>query len=224
MGALKSYNSPVARHRLMKAPLDDSEVYTSMASLMDYCKSGTAYDGQRVAVNLKYFNQEFVLRSDNNGNVIPLLHIPENELQWKLVNSDHFVMVYYYNRSGKTFSISDRFTYTEDPFAWAIMEFLPIFKEDDNYTFRLEVDDYNHHESVYTVTQGSPLDVSGANPVSATANVTSIGKRTSNNNAYITTQNTNIFLFPKNYTSAGSKNIIRLWVRANRYFSALGEG
>jgi hypothetical protein len=209
----------------MKAPLDDSEVYTSMSSLMEYCKSGTAYDGQKVAVNLKYFTQDFIIHSDSSGNMIPLIQLPNDRLEWKTVGGNHFVLVYYYNRSGKTFSSTDRFTYIEDPFAWSILDMIDIFKEAGatNYTFRLEMDDYAHHESVYNFTQDNPINVSGPNPSGASANVTSLGKHASNANAIITSQNTNIFLFPKNYTSAGSKNIVRLWVRANNYFSALGR-
>lgn len=224
MAAGKSYNSPVARHRLMAAPLDDSEVYSSMADLMTYCKSGTAYNGQKVAVNLKYFTQDFIIRSDSNGNMIPLIQLDGDKLQWKTVSGNHFALVYYYNRSNKTFSLTDRFTYTEDPFAWSILDMIDIFKvSGDNFTFRLEMDDYAHHESVYNLTQKNPINVSGPTPSSASANVTSMGKNTSNANGIITTQNRNIFLFPKNLTSQGSKYIVRLWVQANNYFEALGK-
>ena len=128
MAGLKSYNSPVARHRLMKAPLDDSEVYTSMSDLMEYCKSGTAYDGQKVAVNLKYFTQDFIIHDDGEGNMIPLVHLQDNRVEWKTVGGNHFALVYYYNRPGVAFSLTDRFTYTDNPFAWSILDLLDIFK------------------------------------------------------------------------------------------------
>jgi len=47
---MNSLNTPMSYHRLNRQPLDDSEVFSSLKDLMDYCDNMARYDGQRVVV------------------------------------------------------------------------------------------------------------------------------------------------------------------------------
>jgi hypothetical protein len=199
---MSALNTPLSYHRVNKIPLDDSEVFTSMANLMTYCKSGAWYNGQRVAVNFKYYTQTYTIR---NGT--PIIDLPNgNEWVVRTEGSDKYVMVYYHN-TDEVYSISDKFSDVSNPFKFIFMDSIAAF-EDSGYSFILEVGSTKHSWTQ----QNNPID----EQVTITKNGTSvnkISKAPSSTNGYIETNVSNIFLMPRSTNS----NIMRLYVKATKY-------
>ena len=62
---MPSLDTAMSYHRLKRAPLDDMEVFNDLLSLMNYCKNGARYDGQRVVVlNSTTGPTEYVIKNN----------------------------------------------------------------------------------------------------------------------------------------------------------------
>ena len=71
-------DTPVGFHRVLSGPLDDHEIFTSNEELLEYCKSGTAYNGQRVLLTYNgLFDQPCVIKKGRQSELlIPILELP----------------------------------------------------------------------------------------------------------------------------------------------------
>lgn len=200
---MSALNTPKSYHRVNKIPLDDSDVFASVADLMTYCKSGAWYNGQRVAVNLKYYTQMYTIR---NG--IPIIDLPSgNEWFIHTDGSDKYVMVYYHNTTNGVYSVADKFTDTYSAFKFIFMDSIGVF-EDSGYSFILNVDGTTHK----WIQTNNPIDSQESITVSGTT-VNKISKNPSGANGFIETNVSDIILMPK----ASNTKIIQLFVKATKY-------
>lgn len=200
---MSALNTPKSYHRVNKIPLDDSDVFASVADLMAYCKSGAWYNGQRVAVNLKYYTQMYTIR---NG--IPIIDLPSgNEWVIRTKDSDKYLLVYYHN-TDDVYSMADKFTDVYSPFKFIFMDSIGVF-EDSGFSFILNVDGITDH--VWTQTN-NPIDSQESITKSGTT-VNKISKNPSGSNGYIETNVSDIILMPK----AKNTRVIQLFVKATKY-------
>ena len=95
-------DTPVGFHRVLDGPLDDHEVFTSNEDLLDYCKNGTAYHGQRVLLTYDgLYDQPCTIkrgRSTNRNTLIPIVELPSGiELVTYENNDEIYGLVCYFN-------------------------------------------------------------------------------------------------------------------------------
>ncbi len=107
---MPSLDTLMSYHRLKKAPLDDTEVFTDLRDLMDYCETGASYDGQRVSVlNGNLGLVEYVIKNN-----IPIIDMKGSEPIFKTItfkgdsSASHGILIYEYN-SGELFNENDVF-------------------------------------------------------------------------------------------------------------------
>lgn len=149
-------STPMGIHRLMAEPYDDREIFTSVSDLINYCKDGACYDGQRViCINgyntnkYIYHSQEFIIKkyisessSDNNPtsySYMPIIKLNNNELKWLQIGDDHYLQIYYYN-GYITPGAMDRLKYNngyhrntvflDNPGGFSIYEYINIFADE----------------------------------------------------------------------------------------------
>ena len=118
-------DTPVGFHRLLTGPLDDHEVFTSNEDLLDYCKNGTAYHGQRVLLTYNgLYDQPCIIKkgkSINRNNLFPIIELPSGvELITYNIEEEVYGLVCYFN---------DGSIYTNNKDI--------LIKFDDNYYFAM---------------------------------------------------------------------------------------
>ena len=63
-------STPLGIHRVRRSPYDDTEIFNSVNELVEYCKSGLAYKGQKVSVDLETHTLDFVIKGIRNCIII----------------------------------------------------------------------------------------------------------------------------------------------------------
>ena len=252
MSTMTYRDTPIGFHRLYKAPLDNTERFSSNAELLEYCNSGSAYLGQRVVINYGNYDQEVILKGNNDKPIPVILNTPPNDFIYKIEGGTPYILVYYYNGGSAFTKGKDSAIRFDDPFAYSQLRFAELFANSMNIKFLLEVvslspdtstlftytdDDNNAYTGYknffmndpkkYNITQINPLDYTDSivNSGDVEADVRHMGWTDNNRNAYILTENPSVVLMPKVADNERqARNIVRLWVDFTQYYKVWREG
>ena len=130
---MPSLDTMMSYHRLKRSPLDDSEIFTCLADLMDYCETGACYNGQQVSVSdrnnivVKYTIKEY------NGCYYPIIDTKGSELIFNDIDGEQWLLVYAYNTTcGTRWYKNEVFTFDEEKLC--ILSQLEIFRLHDYET------------------------------------------------------------------------------------------
>ena len=188
-------DTPVGFHRLNPGPLDDQEVFSSNADLLDYCKNRTGYHGQRVLLKYGYYDQQCVLKKGKGDVLVPVMELPPGiELIFKTFNNKKYVLVFYYNddTSAVPSNTSDLYVCFTKPYYFAMLPQCSLFANSDtSINYRIEVND-----EVITATQGNPLNTSSTPSARA--------------------------IYDRVRENLRDNTIVRLWVQCDDYYNAVG--
>lgn len=227
---MPSLDTAMSYHRLMRNPLDDREVFTSLRDLMDYCDNGARYNGQRVVVIDNQTVTEYVI-NDN----IPIIDMKGNEPIFKSItfsgdsSASHGLLIYE-NNLGGTWDKTDTFTFNDGKLS--LFKQLEIFRILDasgnkSYKFYMErltrntdtlfTRAWNQNYNPYI--DGSSHSISGASS-GAAINEMSYNSTTT---GWAKCSNSDIILMPVNNTALNKENsyITRIYVKAENYYQAL---
>ena len=239
-GYLSHLSTPIGIHRVMKEPYDDREIFESIDDLWDYCKNGTRYNGQKVACiigtpgNGKGYVQNFTICRD-----FPLIDIPNGET---IIDKDKGILIYNYNPfvlSGNDKVMYDsnksHYNYLNNPSKFSIISLLKTFRSNTStqYTFTIvkyrSTGDYNILN--FQMMAAGLEDIIYGNSTLATheyGNVHVEFAKNLNNCVF------HIKHGPVGGTPTNEYNIIpkistedaciRIYVKANDYVRAMGEG
>ena len=213
-----SRDTPVDFHRLTKYPLDDTEVFDDVDSLIEYCSSGAWYTGQHVYT-----------RYDNSGVIIPYTIKTYNSVAypiismdqyiwshvWYTYNSNHYLLVYYCN--GSTFTNNSQFTILgNDADRMMMMDTIPIFKIGlSNYSFLM----ITRSGSSSSVTENTYTWSQANSPLITYSSGSPLGLISSPSTHYMYYSTKAVKLMP---TTAQSL-VVRLYVQANNYYHAMED-
>jgi hypothetical protein len=130
---MPSLDTMMSYHRLKRAPLDDSEVFSSVEKLMDYCDTGACYNGQRVSVyDRNNIVVEYTIKKYNER-YYPIINTKGSELIFKYdeYNNEYWLLVYEYNsKSGSEWRKNEVFSFDEEKLC--LISQLEIFRLFDN--------------------------------------------------------------------------------------------
>lgn len=213
------YNdTPIGFHRLNKAPLDDTEIFNNVTDLYTYINSGAVYQGQRCLVKLPYYDQEVIIRKSKSSNkLMPIMILPTGyEYITKKYGNDTYIMIYYYNGGSAFTSLSQQVRFT-DSLGWAMLPQADIIAGGTlTNTYLLEYNtgttDTVSTFSQYNFATHTVSLISGNN-------ITNISS-TANSSGFFTTAKSNVVIMPKAHNDV----IVRLWVKGNDYYNAMGLG
>ena len=187
-------DTPVGFHRVLDGPLDDHEVFTSNEDLLDYCKNGTAYHGQRVLLTYDgLYDQPCTIkrgRSTNRNTLIPIVELPSGiELITYENNDEIYGLVCYFN-DGKIYTdTKDILVKFDDMYYFAMLPQVSLLANkntDIEYLFQVK------GKPDEIIIGGNPLD----NPEGEII------------------RNIRENLVPR--------NILKVWVRCTEYYKAMG--
>ena len=227
---MPSLDTAMSYHRLKRAPLDDMEVFSDLRSLMDYCKDGARYDGQRVVVlNDTLGSVEYSIKNN-----IPIIDMKGSEPIFKSItfkgdsSASHGLLIYENNMSG-LWNQNEIFTFNEGRFCLLNqLEIFRILDASSNKSFKFYIERQTRNtDTVYTATwtqNFNPyIDASG-NSISTSAGAAiSAMVFGSTTNGWLKTNNSDIVLMPR--TQAGitqeDKYITKIYIKAEDYYQAL---
>lgn len=227
---MPSLDTAMSYHRLKRAPLDDMEVFANLRDLMDYCKDGARYDGQRVAV----LNDTLGLVEYSIKNNIPMINMRGSEPLFKSItfsgdSSATHGMLIYENNLGGLWDQNEVFSFNEGKFC--IINQLEIFRILDaagNKSFKFYIERLQRNtDTLYTSTWSqnyNPYDDSADNNVNIVAPGATIIEMsfTATADGWLKSTNSNFRLMPRNYTGLVAENnyITKIYVKAEDYYQA----
>ena len=226
---MPSLDTPISYHRLKRAPLDDREVFTDLRSLMDYCKDGARYDGQRVVVlNNELGSVEYTIKNN-----IPMINMRGSEPIFKSItfsgdSSATHGMLIYENNLGGIWEQNEVFILNEGKLC--LLNQLEIFRILDasgNKSFKFYIERVIRHDNAsFTATWSQSYNpyIDGASNViniepSSTVSEMSFNSTT---NGWLTTNNSNFCLMPRTDDATFKENdyITKIYVKAEDYYQA----
>lgn len=227
---MPSLDSVMSRHRLMRAPLDDSEIYASLSDLMNYCKNGACYDGQRVAVvdnNLGLI--EYTIKNN-----IPIINLRGSEPIFNSLNfngdtSESRGMLIYENNLSGAWEQNSVFCLQDG--SLCLLSQLEIFRILDatgNKTFKFYMERTLRNTTqteVITWNQNyNPYSDNSNNTIPNTSSGAIITEMLfiTTENGWLKTNNSDIYLMPKDSISARQERdyITKIYVKAEDYYNA----
>ena len=228
---MPSLDTAMSYHRLKRASLDDREVFTDLRSLMDYCKDGARYDGQRVVV----LNDSLGSAEYNIKNNIPIINMRGSEPIFKSItfsgdsSATHGILIYE-NNLGGIWEQNEIFTFNEGKFC--ILNQLEIFRILDaanNISFKFYMERITRDTTtVFTRTWNqnyNPYNDKDSNAINGASSGATINEMSfvPTTNGWLKTNNSDFYLMPR--TTAGAteedKYITRIYVKAEGYYQAL---
>ena len=244
-GYLSHLSTPIGIHRVMKEPYDDREIFESIDDLWDYCKNGTRYNGQKVACiigtpgNGKGYVQNFTICRD-----FPLIDIPNGET---IIDKDKGILIYNYNPfvlSGDDKIMYDsnktHYNYLNNPSKFSIISLLKTFRSNTStqYTFTIVKCSTGDYDILNFQMMADDLeDVIYGNSTSATYEYDTIDPITAVSVEFAKNSNDSVFHIkygPRGGVPTNEYNIIpkintedaciRMYVKADDYVKAMGEG
>lgn len=227
---MPSLDTAMSYHRLKRAPLDDMEVFIDLRALMDYCKDGARYDGERVAV----LNGTLGLVEYSIKNSIPMINMRGSEPIFKSItfNGDSSAthgMLIYENNLGGIWDQSEVFSFNEGRFC--IINQLEIFRILDaagNKSFKFYMERLTRDsDTLFTTTwnqsynpyiDGYNNSINGAS-AGAAVNEMSFNATT---NAWLKTTNSSFYLMPRTSTALTEEDkvITKIYVKAEDYYQS----
>ena len=227
---MPSLDTAMSNHRLMRAPLDDSEVFDNLRALMDYCKDGARYDGQRVAVK----NGAHGLVEYSIKNNIPMINMRGSEPIFKNItfsgdSTESHGLLIYENNLGGMWNQDEVFIFNEGKLClFNQLEIFRILDAAGNKTFKFYMERLDRDtDIIYTRTWSQNYNpyIDGSshaiNNASAGANISEISFY-SNANGWIKSSNSNFYLMPKINSAVNAENgvITKIYVKAEDYYQA----
>lgn len=214
---MPSLDTPKSFHRIMNVPLDDSSTVNSLEDLLAYCNAkGSVYDGQLVTVNFSQgYTQEYrIQKNSSNNGFIPVPIFKNTEFNIITRGSDKYILLYYRNGSnGKLFS-NNILTSLDDIYAYSIINNIPLFIDNNKYTFYMKVNSNEYTwEQAFNPTK-SFASPSGTNISGGISYISFVN----NSNTYIQSNAGNIFICPK----VSNTNVVRLYIKATSYLGKVG--
>lgn len=228
---MPSLDTAMSYHRLKRAPLDDMEVFTDLRALMDYCKDGARYDGQRVVVlNNTLGSVEYTIKNN-----IPIIDMKGSEPIFKTItfngdSSESHGLLIYENNLGGIWNQNEVFSFNEGKFC--IINQLEIFRMLDvtgNKSFKFYMERLTRHSDTLFFTTWSqnynPYNDGAANAINGASAGATINQMSFNStvNGWLKTNNSNFILMPKTTTGINTENnyITKIYVKAEDYYQAL---
>lgn len=229
----RSLSIPTQYHRVYKEALDDCEVFTSVADMMEYCRNGPSYNGHRLSVHktggdLYSVKHNYVVRDGR-----PLL-IPEGwEPVWKEFTSGMGMLVYYYNSTSlydaKMGYSTMHFDTTKDPLFFSILESLGVFRNysDEKLYFAAEITTKATSGDIATQTSlwsqaYDPIEEYSKISLTRGANGKAITLMRAGNydNSAVGTSTTAVTLCPRtsSVSSSASTYIVRIYAISDHYY------
>lgn len=231
---MPSLDTAMSYHRLKRSPLDDREVFTNLRDLMDYCKDGARYNGQRVVVMATDGNHQYPIEYCIVDN-IPLIDMRGSEPIFKTIgfsgdaSATHGMLIYEHNM-GEIWRQNQVFCFDEANFC--LLNQIEIFRILDaagNKTFKFYIERTTRGtDTVFTATWNqsyNPYIDGKSNSISVSSGAT-ITKMSYNNTAsstsWLYTNNSDICLMPKNSNAVSAENIYitKIYVKAEDYYQA----
>ena len=145
-------STPIGIHRLRKEPFDDREIFSNISDLINYCKYGANYNGQKVSCIFNQNNNKYLLNFIiNNGYPILQLNNIENNIIKDNDTDDYYILI-----------------------AFSITGLINIFKDDNDYYFKAIIKNKNNINSTQymDITQGQ-----NKNPLTERASNYSVGTK-----------------------------------------------
>lgn len=171
---MPSLDTAMSYHRLKKAPLDDREVFKNLNDLMDYCKDGARYNGQKVVVNNYLGAIEYVIREN-----IPIIDMKGSEPIFKSITfkDDSYPthgMLIYENNNGGIWREDEIFNFEENKLCLiSQLEIFRILDAAGNKTFKFYMERIPRHLdglSTYKWNQNyNPYSDGGSNHINNTS-------------------------------------------------------
>ena len=228
---MPSLDTAMSYHRLKRNPLDDSEVYDDLRSLMDYCYNGARYDGQRVSVlNGSLGAVEYIIKNN-----IPIINMRGSEPIFKSItfsgdSSDSHGLLIYENNLGGLWNKDDVFIFNDGRFS--ILNQLEIFRLLDasgNKSFKFYIERLTRYtDNLFTRTweqQYNPFIDGDNNTINNAASNSLINELSyySTNNGWLKCTDSNIILMPRTNSALNSENkyITKIYIKAEDYYQAL---
>lgn len=228
---MPSLDTPMSYHRLKRSPLDDREVFNNLRDLMDYCKDGARYDGQRVVVlNDNLESVEYTIKNN-----IPIINMRGSEPIFKSLTFDgessesHGLLIYENNNLTEIWNRDEVFSFNEGKLC--LINQLEIFRILDaagNKTFKFymerQIRNSDQPQSITRWNQNyNPYIDGNSNIINSQSDV--LVSRISyysdsSNNGWIKTNATSIYLMPNSITSVDSESeyITKIYVKAEDYY------
>lgn len=227
---MPSLDTPISYHRLKRAPLDDMEVFANLRNLMDYCKDGARYDGQRVVV----LNDTLGSVEYNIKNNIPIINMRGSEPVFKSItftgdSSATHGMLIYENNLGEIWDQNEVFSFNEGKFC--IINQLEIFRILDaagNKSFKFYMERLTRHTDTLFTTSWSqnynPYIDGASNPISGESSGAVITELSFNSttNGWLKCTNSAFYLMPRTNNAVIAENnyITKIYVKAEDYYQA----
>lgn len=208
-------SSPLGIHRLIKEPFDDREIFESLSNMINYCKNGTAYNGQKISCIFKDGNDTYIqnFMVVNNYPIALFNNIDYNIIKEVEGQSEsYYVLIYYYNPINMENKNMNKPSYNiniDDPNKFSIIGLSDIFKN-NNANYKLIAKSYNYDENTKEETKSEIIinDITDEDII-----------YDGNNNVLKIISN-NIILYPN--INMQENRIISLYIKANEYVKALG--
>lgn len=243
-------STPMGIHRVMKEPYDDREVFTSINDLWEYCKHGARYNGQRVACiigspgNGRGYVQNFTINQD-----FPLIDLPNGEI---IIDNSKGVLVYDYNPAALSSddkimynSNKNHYNYLNNPSKFSILSLIKAFRNTALESYTITIDrhyrGFTRTDLYYKSTYSFEMKVEDLeNVIYGLTSITFTNPLDSKSVTF--NKNTENGMFCISYEGKGNYgdpiiiecNIIpkkndekictRIYVKANNYIRAMGEG
>lgn len=187
-------DTPVGFHRVLDGPLDDHEVFTSNEDLLDYCKNGTAYHGQRVLLTYDdLYDQPCIIKKvkqTDSDILIPIIELPSGiEFITSEINNDIYGLICYFNDGEIYYDTKDILVKFNDIYYFAMLPQASLLANNNTeieYLFQIK----NQPDEI--IISGNVLD----NPWGE------VIQKIKNN------------LIPR--------NILKVWVKCTDYYKAMG--
>lgn len=205
---MPSLDTMMSYHRLKRNPLDDSEIFTNLADLMEYCRTGASYNGQRVAVYENNILVEYVIK---NG--IPIIDMKGSEPIFKELNfgtaqtPNNGVGLLIYENTEKVIWCSNE-TFKFDDNKLCLLSQLEIFRQTDTNTFYFV---YERISKSNRTVISKPFASTSIDSIESIINTNS--------------DNDTIKIMPSNENDANTEAnyITKIYIKADNYYNALNS-
>lgn len=230
---MPSLDTPISYHRLKRAPLDDKEVFNNLRDLMDYCKDGARYNGQRVVVlNDNYKSVEYTIKNN-----IPIINMIGSEPIFKSLTFDgessesHGLLIYENNNLSEIWERDEVFSFNEGKLClFNQLEIFRILDAAGNKTFKFymerQIRNSDQPQSITRWNQNYNPYIDGSSNIISNKSDVLVSQISYNNESsddgWIKTNSTSLYLMPNSITSVVSEAeyITKIYIKAEDYYQA----
>lgn len=224
-------STPNTFHRLNRKPLDDSEVFSNLRDLMDYCNNGARYNGQRVVVDDGSKSMEYLIKNN-----IPMIDTKGNDLIFKKITfsgdaaESHGLLIYYNNclSGGTPWSRDNIISFDEDKLSlFNQIEIFRILDAAKNKTFKfymetLQRNSTNPSTYIWNQSYNPFYDTTGHAFGTGAGNQINQMIYNPSGNYLIQTPNSSRYIMPASASAinAEADKITKIYIKAEDYYNA----